>query len=258
MEAELQSHAAESLDGATIQISNVTKTFGEKIALQDVTWSVPPGRIFGLLGPNGAGKTTLLRLLMGILKATTGTLQIGGLDCFEERVRVKRLVGFLPDEPVFYSYLSGREVLELSAAMHGLDGRKAVYALRPMIDRMRMNEAMQQFADDYSRGMKKKLGILLALVHDPVLLILDEPTNGLDVESTHLFFDLMREEVARGRTVLFSTHLMDQVERLCHEVAIINGGRLVTAGTLDELHRQYGTDRTLEEIFLGLTTGNGN
>jgi ABC-type multidrug transport system ATPase subunit len=258
MEAQLQSGAAEPVGGATIQISNVTKTFGEKIALEDVTWSVPAGRIFGLLGPNGAGKTTLLRLLMGILKATAGSLQIGGLDCFEERVRVKRLVGFLPDEPVFYSYLSGREVLELSAAMHGLDGRKAVSGLQPLIDRLRMAEAMPQFADDYSRGMKKKLGILLALVHDPVLLILDEPTNGLDVESTHLFFDLMREEVTRGRTVLFSTHLMDQVERLCHEIAIINGGRLVTAGTLDELHRQHGANRSLEEIFLRLTTGSSH
>lgn len=236
-----------------VRIEGLTKRFGEKTALENVTWSVPRGRICGLLGPNGAGKTTLFRLLMGILKATEGSLNINGLDCFEERVRVKRLVGFLPDEPVFYSYLSGREVLELSASMHGLDASATVMRLQPLIDRMHMTEAMAQFADDYSRGMKKKLGILLALLHEPELLILDEPTNGLDVESTQLFFELMREEAARGRTVLFSTHLMDQVERLCSEIAIIHSGKLAASGSLDGLRSQFASARSLEEIFLSIT-----
>ena len=181
-----------------VEISALTKHFGDKIALEGITWNVPRGQICGLLGPNGAGKTTMFRIFMGILKATTGFARIEGLDRFEERVRVKRLVGFLPDEPVFYSYLSGREVLELSASMHGLDAAAAIERLRPLIERMRMAEAMTQFADDYSRGMKKKLGILLALLHEPKLLVLDEPTNGLDVESTQLFFELMREEISRG------------------------------------------------------------
>jgi len=170
-------------------------------------------------------------------------------------VRVKRLVGFLPDEPVFYSFLSGREVLELSAAMHGLDANEAILKLQPLIDRMQMTEALAQYADEYSRGMKKKLGILLALVHQPDFLVLDEPTNGLDVEATQLFFELMRQEAAQGRTILFSTHLMDQVERLCSHVAVIHQGRLVSSGTMLELRQRYGEKRSLEEIFLSITGG---
>lgn len=232
-----------------VRIHSVSKSFGDKVALKDVSWSLPRGRISGLLGPNGAGKTTLFRLLMGILKATEGTMAIAGRDCFEDRVRVKRLVGFLPDEPVFYSYLSGNEVLELSAGMHGLDVKSAMGKLAPLIARLGMSEAMGAYADDYSRGMKKKLGLLLALIHEPPLLILDEPTNGLDVESTRLFFDLMRELAAAGTTIVFSTHLMDQVERLCSHVAIIREGTLIRTGSLEEICG----GRPLEEVFVELT-----
>ena len=232
-----------------VMIEAVSKSFGSKEVLRDVSWTIPRGQISGLLGPNGAGKTTLFRLLMGILKATAGRLSITGLDCFEDRVRVKRLVGFLPDEPVFYSYLSGQEVLELSAGMHGLAAAATMKRLAPLIARLGMTEALTAYADDYSRGMKKKLGLLLALLHEPPLLVLDEPTNGLDVESTRLFFDLMRDLAAAGTTVVFSTHLMDQVTRLCSHVAIINQGKLVRAGTLEELCG----GRPLEEVFVELT-----
>ncbi|MFO0982903.1 MAG: ABC transporter ATP-binding protein [Planctomycetota bacterium] len=228
----------------------MTKRFGAKLALDGVTWSVPAGQICGLLGPNGAGKTTLFRLLMGILKASSGTLCIDGKDAFEERVVLKRTVGFLPDEPVFYSYLAGMEILKLSAGMHGLDPRATTNALKPLIKRLQLDDAMHQFADDYSRGMKKKLGLLLALLHEPKLLILDEPTNGLDVEATRLFFDLMRELAARGTTILFSTHLMDHVERICSHAAIIHQGRLIASGSLDELRQRFGGDRPLEDVFL--------
>ncbi len=232
-----------------VEIASVSKSFGEKKALVDASWSLPAGQISGLLGPNGAGKTTLFRLLMGILKATKGSMSIAGYDCFEERVRVKHLVGFLPDEPVFYSYLSGREVLDLSAGMHGLDVKSAMAELAPLIDRLGMTEAMDAYADDYSRGMKKKLGLLLALVHRPPLLILDEPTNGLDVESTRLFFDLMRELAAGGTTIVFSTHLMDQVERLCSHIAIIRAGTIIRTGSLTEICG----GRPLEEVFVEMT-----
>lgn len=159
---------------------------------------MPCGQICGQLGPNGAGKTTVFRLLMGILKATEGKLLIDGRDAFEDRVEVKRLIGFLPDEPVFYSYLSGREVLELSAAMHGLDVRSVMDGIAPLIARLKLAEDIDNYAEDYSRGMKKKLGLLLALLHGPGLLVLDEPTNGLDVESTHLFYNLISEKAAQG------------------------------------------------------------
>src|SRR5262249_22082738 len=198
-----------------VQIERVTKPFGPKVALKNVAFSVPRGQICGLLGPNGAGKTTLFRLLMGILKATEGRLLIDGHDAFGDRIEVKRLIGFLPDEPVCYYYLSGSGVLELSAAMHGLDVDVTLGRMLPIISKLRLAEDMDNYAEDYSRGMKKKLGLLLALLHQPKLLVLDEPTNGLDVESTRLFYDLISETASEGTTVLFSTHLMDHVTRLC-------------------------------------------
>jgi ABC-type multidrug transport system ATPase subunit len=239
-------------EAALVQVDTVTKWFGSKKALKNITFSVPTGQICGLLGPNGAGKTTLFRLLMGILKATEGRLTVDGLDAFEDRVVVKRLIGFLPDEPVFYSYMSGREILELSAAMHGLDVEAAMNRIAPVIARLRLAEDIQNYAEDYSRGMKKKLGLLLALVHEPKLLILDEPTNGLDVESTHLFYDLIFEKANYGTTVLFSTHLMDHVTKLCSHAVIINEGTVVAKGSLEELRAAYGLE-SLEDIFLKLT-----
>jgi ABC-2 type transport system ATP-binding protein len=237
---------------ALVEIDHVTKSFGSKEALKDVSFAVPAGQICGLLGPNGAGKTTLFRLLMGILKATEGSLLIDRRDAFEERVEVKRLIGFLPDEPVFYSYLSGREVLELSAAMHGMDALDAFHRMAPIIARLRLADDINNYAEDYSRGMKKKLGLLLAMIHAPKLLVLDEPTYGLDVESTHLFYDLISEAAQQGTTVLFSTHLMDHVTKLCSHAVIINEGILVAKGSLDELLSTY-EESSLEDVFLRLT-----
>ncbi len=246
---------SEASPSPLVEITHVTKSFGTKAALSDVSLSIPAGQICGLLGPNGAGKTTLFRLLMGILKATQGAIKVGGCDAFEDRVEVKRLIGFLPDEPVFYSYLSGREILELSAALHGLDVQAAMDRLKPLIARLDLADAIGTFAEDYSRGMKKKLGLLLALLHQPRLLVLDEPTNGLDVESTHLFYDLMHEESARGTTIVFSTHLMDHVSRICTHAAIIHQGRLAASGSLDELRARCGPGVSLEEVFLSIIKG---
>jgi ABC-type multidrug transport system ATPase subunit len=236
-----------------IKLEKLSKLFGEKRALNAVDLDIPEGQMWGLLGPNGAGKTTLFRILMGILKATFGRATIAGLDVFEQGLEVKRVLGFLPDEPMFHSYLTGREILELSAAMHGLDPAAALKRLEPLISRMQLAEAMGQFADDYSRGMKKKLGLLLALLHEPRLLILDEPTNGLDVESTALFFELMREQQAAGTTVVFSTHLLGQVEALCDHVAVIHLGRLVAKGELATVEASVPDAPNLEQAFLALT-----
>lgn len=236
-----------------IHLDRVVKSFGYKTALKDISFSIPSGQICGLLGPNGAGKTTLFRLLMGILKPTSGTLRIDCLDAFEDRTSVKRLIGFVPDEPIFYSYLAGREVLALSAAMHGLDVADTLDRLGPLIARLRLANDIDNYAEDYSRGMKKKLGLLLAMLHQPKLLILDEPTNGLDVESTHLFYDLISETAQQGTTVLFSTHLMDHVTRLCSHAIIVNEGTVVAKGSIAELSASF-DNASLEEIFLQLTT----
>ena len=237
-----------------VRAAALVKTFGDKRALDGVNFVVPRGQVCGLLGPNGAGKTTLFRLLMGILKATSGELTVDGLDAFEARVELKRRIGYLPDEPVFYAYLSARETLQLSAAMHGLDVAATMRRIQPLAERLQLAGELDNFAEEYSRGMKKKLGLLLALLHEPSLLILDEPTNGLDVESTHLFYDIVREAAANGATVLFSTHLMDHVARLCSHVVVIGRGRLITAGALEELRSAHG-GRELEDVFLELTRG---
>jgi ABC-2 type transport system ATP-binding protein len=242
----------EQFSTSLVEIDGVTKAFGYKVALKNISFSVPSGQICGLLGPNGAGKTTLFRLLMGILKTTEGKLLIDGRDAFEERVEVKRLIGFLPDEPVFYSYLSGWEILDLSAAMHGLDPIETTRRITPLIAKLRLAADINNYAEDYSRGMKKKLGLLLAMLHEPKLLVLDEPTNGLDVESTYLFYDLISEKAQQGTTVLFSTHLMDHVTKLCSHAVIINEGRLVAKGSLEQLRSKF-EGASLEEIFLKLT-----
>jgi len=244
--------SSEAQPDSLVRIDRVTKSFGEKIAVRNVSFHVPAGQICGLLGPNGAGKTTLFRLLMGILKATDGRLLVDGRDAFEDRVEVKRLIGFLPDEPISYSYLSGRELLELSAAMHGLNAADTLDKFAPVIAKLRLAEDIDNYAEDYSRGMKKKLGLLLAMLHEPKLLVLDEPTNGLDVESTRLFYDLISETARQGTTVLFSTHLMDHVTRLCSHAVIINDGSLVANGSLSALCAAFG-ETSLEEIFLKLT-----
>lgn len=237
-----------------VRVQDVSKSFGDKEALRSVSFAVPPGQICGLLGPNGAGKTTLFRLLMGILKASGGALTIGGLDAFADRVATKRLIGFVPDEPVFFSYLSGRETLALSAAMHGVDGRAMQGEMRALIERMRLEGDLDSYAEDYSRGTKKKLALLLALLHRPRLLVLDEPTNGLDVEATQLFHELVREQAEAGVTVLFSTHLMDHVVRLCSRVVVMSRGTVVADDHLDALRAAHG-GADLEAVFLRLTHG---
>lgn len=235
-----------------VSIDHVTKTFGEKLALEDISFDIPAGQICGLLGPNGAGKTTLFRLLMGILKASSGTLHIDGLDAFEDRVATKRLIGFLPDEPIFYSYLSAREILELSAGMHGLDPDLAMRYAEDLARRLRLGDDLDTYAEDFSRGMKKKLGLILAMLHAPRLLVLDEPTNGLDVESTHSFYELIQEAADQGTTILFSTHLMDHVTRLCSHAVIVNEGTVIDRGPLAELQARHG-ETDLESLFLKLT-----
>lgn len=233
-------------------IDQVTKTFGDKLALNEISFEIPAGQICGLLGPNGAGKTTLFRLLMGILKATSGVLRIAGLDAFEDRVATKRLIGFLPDEPIFYSYMSARELLELSAGMHGLDVDAAMEWAETLARRLRLADDLDNYAEDFSRGMKKKLGLLLAMLHRPRLLVLDEPTNGLDVESTHIFYELIQEAARGGTTILFSSHLMDHVTRLCSHAVIIDDGAMIAQGSLAALQEREG-ETSLESLFLKLT-----
>lgn len=237
---------------ALVEIQGLSKTYGSFEAVCDLNLSVSYGQIFALLGPNGAGKTTTIRMLMGILAPTSGHARIDGLDCFRHRVEVKRRVGYLPDEPVFYDYLRGIEVIRFTGDMHGLSRREIDTRSRPLLEQLELTDDLDEFAVNYSKGMKKKLALVCAMLHDPPLLILDEPTNGLDPFATRELHAIIRAKAAAGRTIFFSTHLLDQAERLCTRIAIVAKGRLAADGTLTELRSRLSTDSSLEEIFFSV------
>jgi ABC-2 type transport system ATP-binding protein len=234
-----------------VEIQGLSKSYGPFEAVKDLTLTVSNGQIFALLGPNGAGKTTTIRMLMGILVPTSGSARIDGLDCFQDRVEVKRRVGYLPDEPIFQDFLRGSEIIRFTGEMHGLT-RGEIESRMPLLQQLELNDALEEFAVNYSRGMKKKLALVCAMLHDPALLILDEPTNGLDPFATRTLHELMRANAAAGKTIFFSTHLLDQAEKLCTQIAIIAKGRLAAHGTLAELRARLTSDSSLEEIFFSV------
>jgi len=241
------------MEATAASLRGLSKSYGDFAAVSDLDLEVQRGERFALLGPNGAGKTTTIRMLMGILEPSAGTAEIGGLDCFRERAQVMQHVGYLPDEPVFYDYLRGREVIDFVIRMRALDRDVADARRDVLIERFGLGDHLGEFAVNYSKGMKKKLAIICALVHDPDFLILDEPTNGLDPYATRIFHELIREQTADGRSVFFSTHLLDQAERLCDRVAIMEKGRIAACGRLDELKAQLAPGGSLEEVFFNVT-----
>ena len=182
-------------------------------------------------------------------------MRVDGLDAFADSVAVKEHVGYLPDEPAFYDFMRGSEIIRFAGEMHGLPRSVIQERGSKLAERLHLADALGEFAENYSRGMKKKLGLICALLHEPELLILDEPTNGLDPQGTLELHGLMRESLALGRTVIFSTHLLDQAEKLCDRVAVVNHGKIAAEGTLAELRQRFGVDSSLEALFFKLTEG---
>jgi len=236
-----------------IAFDHLCKKYGEFTAVRDLELSIKRGEVFGFLGPNGAGKTTTIRMMMGILVPTSGRITIDGLDCQRDRVEVKRHVGYLPDNPIFYDYLRGREILEFVGEMHGQSRHEAQKRARTLLDDFALDDASEEYAVNYSTGMKKKLGLACALIHDPSVLILDEPTNGLDPRASHEVQDLLRRSAARGKTIFLSTHLLDMAQRLCNRVGIIDKSDLVAVGPLHELQEKVDPGGSLEQVFLKVT-----
>ena len=236
-----------------IEIHALTKRYGEFTAVDALELSVGRGELFGLLGVNGAGKTTTMRMLMGILRASSGSAQVDGLDCFADRVEVKRRVGYLPDEPAFQDYLRGSEIVRFVGQMHGLAGTEIERRSAPLVERLSLGDAMDEFAVNYSRGMKKKLALVCALLHEPQLLILDEPTSGLDPIAMRRLDEVLLARVDAGMTVLLSSHQLDHVQSLCGRIAILSAGRLAAVGTLEELRARASADSSLEDIFFAVT-----
>lgn len=234
-------------------IRGLAKRYGDFTAVAGLDLAVAPGSILALLGPNGAGKTTTIRVVMGQLHPSAGTVTVGGLDCWESRAEVMRLVGYLPDEPAYLDHLTGRELLRFAGRLHGIVPAEIAARSQPLAERLHISDALDDPAVTYSLGMRKKLGLMLALVHRPRLLVLDEPSAGLDPHATRDLHAILREFADAGGAVMHSTHLLDQAERLCDRVAVIHRGRLAACGRLADLTPD-GT--SLETVFFA-ATGDG-
>jgi ABC-2 type transport system ATP-binding protein len=215
-----------------VETSGLTKRFGERVAVANVDLRVPRGSAFGYLGPNGAGKTTLIRMLLGLTQASAGTMQLLGRPVPRERAAALARVGAIVEEPRFLGHLTGRENLTVIAAARE---REAHARIDGALARVGLSERADERVKRYSLGMRQRLGVARSLLADPELLILDEPTNGLDPAGIHEFRDMIRGFVAEGRTVLLSSHLLDEVEKICDEVAIVDQGKVVAQGPIAEL-----------------------
>jgi ABC-2 type transport system ATP-binding protein len=236
-----------------IEFDGLTKSYGAFCAVAPLNLSVPRGEMFGFLGPNGAGKTTTIRMMMGILVPSGGSTRIAGFDCQRQGLEVKRHVGYLPDSPIFYDYLRGREILQFIGEMHGLTREESLRRADKLLGELALGEVAEEFAVNYSMGMKKKLGLACALIHEPSVLILDEPTNGLDPRAARDVQQRLRQSAEAGMTIFLSTHILDMAERLCSRIGIIHHGELVATGSPQELKANVTAGGTLEEVFLAVT-----
>jgi sodium transport system ATP-binding protein len=225
------------------------KKRGEVRAVTNVSFTCKPGQIYGLLGANGAGKTTTLRMLATILEPTDGTARVAGFDLMKDPESVRRNVGFLSTATALYGRLSAFEMVQYFARLHGLDDATIAKRIDALFARLEMNEFRDRRCDKLSTGMKQKVSIARTLVHDPPVMIFDEPTLGLDVMAARTIVQFIRECRNEGKTVIFSTHVMSEVEKLCDHLGIIHGGRLLAEGTLAELRRDTGL-QDLEDIFV--------
>lgn len=246
-----------------IQADHLIKRYGEKSAVEDVSFSVQSGEIFGFLGPNGAGKTTTIKMIVGLLKPTAGTARVAGYDVQAQPLLAKASSGYVPDEPNLYSKLTARELLRFVGELYELPGDLVARRTDELLRLFDLVEAGDNLVDSYSHGMQQKTSLAAALLHDPKVLILDEPTVGLDPKSARMIKDILRQIADRGAAVMLSTHILEIAERMCDRIGIINKGKLIAVGTLSELRAldtgagnagQAGAP-SLEDIFLELTGG---
>ena len=231
-----------------LNIQHFTKTYGEKRAVDDLSLHIAPGEIYGFIGHNGAGKTTTLKAAVGILQFDAGEITIGGHSIQTEPLACKRLLAYIPDNPDLYDFMSGIQYLYFIADVFGIPAAERWARIEPYADAFELTGDLGQPISAYSHGMKQKLAIIAAWIHDPKLIIMDEPFVGLDPKAAHLLKGMMRELCDVGGAIFFSTHVLEVAEKLCDKVAIIKGGRLIRSGTMEEVKG----DDSLEDVFLEL------
>jgi ABC-2 type transport system ATP-binding protein len=237
-----------------LAVRALRKQFGPKRAVDDLDLTVRAGELYALLGPNGAGKTTTLRMVAGLLKPDGGEISIYGADLAREPAKAKQVVSWAPDEPMLYEKLTALEQLDFVAGLWGVDAKEARGRAEQLLRWLDLWDNRNQRCESFSRGMKQKAALAAALIHEPRLLILDEPLTGLDAAAARQVKDLLQARVRAGGTVILTTHILEVAERLADRIGIIQGGRLLAEGTLDELQVTAGGGRTtLEDVFLGLT-----
>jgi ABC-2 type transport system ATP-binding protein len=236
--------------GNAIEVVNLTKKFGNLIAVNNVSFTVPRGEIFGFLGLNGAGKTTTIRVLAGMMRAQYERISIGGFDLATQRMDVKAVIGVVPDEPGFYEMLSARIFLRYIGAMYGLYGKDLTARVDEVVEQMGLGKEADRAILTYSKGMRQRTAIGAAIIHQPQVLLMDEPFTGIDAYQTHSIKGMLRDFAAQGGTVLLSSHQMEMVEGLCTSFAIINEGRLLNVQTMADFNAQH-PGVSLEEYLAG-------
>ena len=243
---------------AGLRLSAIAKRFGAAVAVAHIDLNVRPGEFYALLGPNGAGKTTMLRMIAGLLKPDAGQIRIFGIDALADPVAAKRITAWLPDEPMLYDKLTPLEYLEFVAGLWGVGTAIAERRAAELIDVLELGPHRDSRCEGFSRGMKQKVALAGALIHDPRLIMLDEPLTGIDAGVARQVKNLLTARVRAGATIILTTHILEVAERLADRIGIVNRGRLVAEGTLAELRMQAGQkSSTLEDVFLSLTGRDG-
>ncbi len=239
-----------------IETRELIKRYGEKVAVNNVSFNVYSGEVFGFLGPNGAGKTTTLKMIVGLLQPTSGTVKVAGYDVQTQPLFAKAASGYVPDTPNLYAKLTGRELLRFVGDLYNLDRSQVAQRIDELLHKFDLLSAANDTFDSYSHGMQQKTSLAAALIHNPKVLILDEPTVGLDPKSARLIKDILRQLADHGAAVMLSTHILEIAERMCDRIGIINKGELIAVGTMNELRKLDKTGiASLEDIFLNLTGG---
>ncbi|SFB15070.1 ABC-2 type transport system ATP-binding protein [Clostridium frigidicarnis] len=239
--------------GGMICVKNITKTYGDKKVIDDISLDIKDGEIFGFLGHNGAGKTTTIKMITGITKQNSGTIEINGIDVLENSLESKKQFGYVSDSPDMFLRLKGIEYLNFIADIYGVSEEDRKERIKNYANQLEMSEALGDKIQSYSHGMRQKIVLIGALIHDPSVWILDEPLTGLDPKSSYILKEMMREHADKGNTVFFSTHVLEVAEKICDRVAIINKGKIIFCGTLEEMKQHFKNNSSLEKMFLEMT-----
>lgn len=235
-----------------INLENITKQFGNHTAVDNISLEVKKGEVFGFLGPNGAGKTTTIKMITGFFKPTKGNVNVNGFDVLKDSLSAKKSIGYVADEPLIMEKVTGSEYINFIADVFEVDPETRMKRAEKLVEHFKLKDFIENPISTYSHGMKQKVSLISALIHNPDLWILDEPIVGLDPESAFILKKMMRNHADEGKTVFFSTHIMEIAEKICDRIAIIGKGKIVFQGTVEELRHAKGNE-SLEQIFLEVT-----